>query len=92
MDATLSRTFVFPDGRGAVQAYQALVAVSGDPSHCFVSQKWVANHWSLIVWKLASYIRSKPDLISCWWSWDWVMNQIKYRYDYDVLIFGDTAC
>lgn len=79
MDATSAKNYIFPDGRGPAHAYQALVRLLGDSKHCFVGQNWVDNHWALIVWKLACYVRNKPDLMNSWWSWDWVVDQIKYR-------------
>ena len=79
MDATSAKDFVFQCGRGPVQAFEALLSVLGGPQHCHVSQKWISNHWTLVVWKLACYVRSKPELLNYLWLWDAAVNQIKYR-------------
>lgn len=43
------------------------------------SQKWVDNHWSMILWKLAGQVLAKPVLFAEKWNWDQVLNQLKYR-------------
>lgn len=42
---------------------------------------WVENHWALILWKLASLVRSKPSLFGEEkFSWEEMIRQLKYRY------------
>lgn len=45
----------------------------------FVTQKWVNNHWRLILWKLAGQIMAKPALYEEKWNWYEVLCQLKYR-------------
>lgn len=44
-----------------------------------VTSKWVDNHWSMILWKLAGVIQAKPGLFQELWQWGEVVNQLKYR-------------
>ena len=41
---------------------------------------WFENHWRLVVWKLASLVRAKPQLLSEKWSYCEIVRQLKYRY------------
>lgn len=75
MTSVLSDKFVFKCGRGEVEAEQALIDAGGT----FIVKGWIANHWSLIVWKLASLVRSKPDELKNWWNYEHALNQLKYR-------------
>lgn len=82
MDATSGGSYTFPCGRGAADAFftlQSLVAERIPEEKDLVTLPWVKNHWSLILWKVASYIRSRPDLLGEWWSFDRVMDQLRYR-------------
>lgn len=45
-----------------------------------ITLKWVNNHWSLILWKLASIVRAKPSLWKEKWTYWEVLRQLKYRY------------
>jgi breast cancer 2 susceptibility protein len=45
-----------------------------------ITQIWVNNHWSLILWKLAGIVRAKPALWEARWNFDEVVRQLKYRY------------
>jgi breast cancer 2 susceptibility protein len=44
-----------------------------------IALKWVTNHWSLILWKLASIVRAKPSIWEEKWSYSEVIRQLKYR-------------
>lgn len=46
-----------------------------------VTAKWVDNHWSLILWKLAGQVKAKPSLFEEKWNWYEVLCQLKYRYE-----------
>ncbi len=48
-------------------------------ARCTVSQKWVDNHFCLILWKLASTVRANPALYQQKWSFAEVIRQLKYR-------------
>lgn len=45
----------------------------------FVTKRWVDNHWSLIMWKLAGEVLAKPELFPTKWAWREVVEQLKYR-------------
>lgn len=75
MNSVLAKTYLFPCGRGQADALRAL-----DEANCApLESHWVKNHWALIVWKLASLVRSKPDELPVW-RWETVLDQLKYRY------------
>ncbi|KAM0754813.1 hypothetical protein T439DRAFT_309621 [Meredithblackwellia eburnea MCA 4105] len=80
MDAQAGRTFNFDDGRGINEALAGLI----DSGCSLVSLAWVKNHWALILWKLASYVRTRPDTLSTYWNFDATLNQLKYRYEKEV--------
>ncbi|KAJ8295952.1 Breast cancer type 2 susceptibility [Rhodotorula toruloides] len=87
MDSTSGASYTFPCGRGVADAFstlQALVAERMPEEKDLVTLPWVKNHWSLVLWKLASYVRSRPDLLDEWWSFERVMNQLRYRYEREV--------
>lgn len=42
--------------------------------------KWVQNHWSLILWKLAAYVYWQPTLVGMW-SFHSCLHQLRYRYE-----------
>lgn len=44
-----------------------------------LSLAWVTNHWRLILWKLAGQVRARPQVLKEKWSWQEVVNQLKYR-------------
>lgn len=45
-----------------------------------VGIQWVQNHWKMILWKLASIVRTNPQLFSEKWNYREVVRQLKYRY------------
>jgi len=46
--------------------------------------KWVDNHWSQILWKIAGQIRALPTLLEEKWTWTHVVEQLKYRYEREI--------
>ncbi|WOO83816.1 Breast cancer type 2 susceptibility [Vanrija pseudolonga] len=62
---------------GNVQAFERLKYEKCE----FVTQKWVNNHWRLILWKVAGQIMAKPALYEEKWNWYEVLCQLKYRYE-----------
>jgi breast cancer 2 susceptibility protein len=70
--------------KGAHEALRDLKAL-----RCAVTQKWVTNHWTLILWKLASLVRSRPDLLLEKWSYREVMRQLNYRYVQNPRVLGE---
>jgi breast cancer 2 susceptibility protein len=49
-----------------------------------ITDSWVKNHWSLIVWKLGNMIKAKPDERSHWWTFEAVWHQLLYRYEREI--------
>lgn len=43
------------------------------------TQKWVDNHWRLILWKIAGQVMAKPSLFDQKWNWYEVLCQLRYR-------------
>ncbi|TNY21422.1 Rad51-associated protein Brh2 [Rhodotorula diobovata] len=87
MDSTSGLAYVFPCGRGVSDAFaalQAVVAARVPEEKDLVTLQWVKNHWKLILWKAASYVRSRPDLLDQWWTFERVLDQLRYRYEREV--------
>ncbi|GAA6054204.1 hypothetical protein JCM3770_001390 [Rhodotorula araucariae] len=87
MDATSGTTYAFPCGRGVADAFaalQALVVERVPEEKDLVTLPWVKNHWALVLWKIASYVRSRPDLLGDWWTFERMMEQLRYRYEREI--------
>ncbi|SCZ93209.1 BZ3500_MvSof-1268-A1-R1_Chr6-2g08531 [Microbotryum saponariae] len=82
MDHMRAEKYAFPGGLGAAQALQSLFFAGCD----YATLPWVANHWSLVVWKLASYVRVEPTMYKQaeWWSFQAAIRQLKYRYEREI--------
>lgn len=63
------------DDLGIRAAFEALKADGAE----LATDRWVANHWCLILWKLAAQVRAKPSLIDEKFTWAEVIRQLKYR-------------
>ncbi|KAJ3394241.1 Breast cancer 2, early onset [Lobulomyces angularis] len=48
-----------------------------------ITHQWVSNHYSLIVWKLACFYRTFPDL-KYRWCWNEVLKELNLRYEVEV--------
>ncbi|KAL7754364.1 hypothetical protein RI367_000345 [Sorochytrium milnesiophthora] len=68
---------------GAREAHAELVARGARDPQC-ISMRWTANHYRWIVWKIACYVRRRPDLLQTWWSKEKVLHQLLYRYEREV--------
>lgn len=44
-----------------------------------VNAEWVRNHWSFILWKLATLVCACPDLVESKWSYEEATKQLLYR-------------
>ncbi|GAA5905377.1 uncharacterized protein JCM6883_006377 [Sporobolomyces salmoneus] len=87
MTSTSSKSYIFPCNRSVQDAFSSLKSLvstrcPGDES--LVTLPWVTNHWELIVWKLACYVRTRPDLYEKWWKFEFVMDQLRYRYEREI--------
>ena len=49
-----------------------------------ITEKWVKNHWALILWKLGSMVKAKPDEIKNRWTYEAVWHQLLYRYEREI--------
>jgi breast cancer 2 susceptibility protein len=95
MDFLSAASFVFPSGHSAKDAFaalQSLVAERMPEENDLVTLPWVHNHWSMIVWKLASYVRSRPDLKDEWWTFERAMDQLRYRFVLSYVSFPFRVC
>ncbi|ODO08518.1 hypothetical protein L198_00248 [Cryptococcus wingfieldii CBS 7118] len=46
------------------------------------TSRWVENHWTLILWKLAGLVQAKPELYEDMWNAEEVTKQLQYsRYE-----------
>jgi len=77
MTAHSAAGHVFEDGRSEKEALAAMLGAGCS----LATEAWVKNHWSLIMWKLASIVRSRPELVGDYWSFDGAVNQLLYRYE-----------
>ncbi|GAA5914284.1 hypothetical protein JCM5296_007234 [Sporobolomyces johnsonii] len=94
MDSTSSSDYVFSCGRSSQDAFlalQSLVASRSPDEKDLVTLPWVKNHWSLVVWKLACYVRSRPDLKDEWWRFEMVLDQLRYRYEREINLAHRSA-
>jgi breast cancer 2 susceptibility protein len=46
--------------------------------------RWVDNHWSQILWKIAGQIQAQPNLYGARWNWTEIVEQLKYRYEREI--------
>lgn len=75
MGSTSETPFSFDCGRGVKSALEQLLR-----DDCSLATlPWVENHWSLIVWKLAGLVRTRPELLAQYWRFEVAVNQLKYR-------------
>ncbi|PKI84953.1 hypothetical protein MVES_000917 [Malassezia vespertilionis] len=48
------------------------------------TEKWVVNHYAVILWKLAGMAAVCPVQAHMYWSYDAVLRQMRYRYEREV--------
>ena len=69
---------------GVEQFWRAFVLAPGVQSD-LISYRWFCNHYKLVVWKLAALEVSYPRVFAGrWLTPDWLMLQLKYRYDREI--------
>ena len=78
LDEVKARDYTFASAYGDLGPVEAFDAMRRAGARLF-NQRWVDNHWSLIVWKLAALARSRPDEWRRWWTFDAVVDQLLYR-------------
>ena len=45
----------------------------------YATEKWLTNHWSMILWKIAGEVLAKPELYASKWKWHEILSQLRYR-------------
>ncbi|KAG0321648.1 Breast cancer 2, early onset [Dissophora globulifera] len=80
-----ARDYRFDDW-GVEEAYHDLIALGAKPD--LLSKVWLSNHYRLIVWKLACYIRTWPEYFMSefrpWFAPARVVDQLSYRYEREI--------
>lgn len=73
------------NGKAGVEQFWETFRVSPGVDEKLISFKWFSNHYKQLVWKLASMECSYPELFAgrCLTP-DWLMVQMKYRYDREI--------
>jgi breast cancer 2 susceptibility protein len=67
--------------KGAAEAFEELCLWGMNQNLC--SSRWVTNHYTFVVWKLASMVLRLENCDHLW-SWDVVMDELKVRYEVEV--------
>lgn len=44
-----------------------------------MSEEWVSNRWSLVLWKKASMVCCKPELLNTTWKFENVCENLMYQ-------------
>eukprot|EP00842_Homolaphlyctis_polyrhiza_P004089 jgi/Hompol1/4681/HPOL_001797-RA len=81
--------FVFEIGGGVEQARQKLVEAGAQAN--LATDAWVRNHYRWIIWKLASQLRRFPHQYAEYWSFDSVVQQLRYRYEVEINLARRSA-
>lgn len=76
MDLKLAKAYCFEDEGVELNTDNALSRMKGCES---ATQKWVVNHWSMILWKLAGLIQAQYTLYDQLWTGGVVLDQLLYR-------------
>ncbi|KAJ8326805.1 hypothetical protein O5D80_004250 [Batrachochytrium dendrobatidis] len=70
------------DFQGHSAARSSIIAAGANQK--LANEAWVQNHYSLILWKLASLVRRFPFEYRTYLSFDTVVQQLKYRYEMEI--------
>ncbi|KAJ3189862.1 Breast cancer 2, early onset [Gaertneriomyces sp. JEL0708] len=92
IDSCTATTFAFVKNGsswGATEAREDLVALGANGS--LANELWVHNHYRWIVWKLASMVRTYPQLLDEYWSPAKVLTQLRYRYEREINLAQRSA-
>jgi hypothetical protein len=79
MTAPNATKYVFNGNWGFKEARHDMIKSGALPNR--TSLAWVENHYGLIVWKIASLIRSYPTKFAEQWTSKTILNQLLYRYE-----------
>ncbi|CAG8520479.1 12342_t:CDS:10 [Ambispora leptoticha] len=67
---------------GFKEAKDELIQCGADPE--LIDETWVKNHYGWILWKIASMIRSFPEIFQGWWCPTKVIEHLRYRYEKEI--------
>ncbi|KAF8932065.1 Breast cancer 2, early onset [Dissophora ornata] len=85
MTLAKARVYRFNDW-GVEEAYEDLITRGAKPD--LMPKVWLLNHYGLIVWKLASYVRTWPQHFHLesmsWFSPTKILDQLSYRYEREI--------
>ncbi|KAF9933275.1 hypothetical protein BGZ67_004354 [Mortierella alpina] len=88
MSLANAKTYNFEDW-GVDEAYLGLLSRGAKQE--LLSRTWLENHYAMIVWKLACYVRSWPEHLlaaaaagSGWFCPSKVLDQLAYRYEREI--------
>jgi len=86
-----ARCFAFEieGGYFGVSSAHAMLLEKSSTSGGDVPRRWVENHYTLILWKLAAYTRTLLD--DRYWNWTEVCRQLKYRYEREINLLQRSA-
>ncbi|KAI8999447.1 hypothetical protein BC832DRAFT_564320 [Gaertneriomyces semiglobifer] len=92
IDSCTAATFAFVKNGsswGVMEAREDLVALGANGS--LANELWAHNHYRWIVWKLASMVRTYPQLADEYWSPAKVLTQLRYRYEREINLAQRSA-
>lgn len=81
LDNALDYGFYDPQDETRHSSYREALELLRNEGCVNATTAWIENHWPLILWKLVSVIRSRPQLFTdgTLWTWSEVIRQLKYR-------------
>ncbi|KAI1315800.1 Breast cancer 2, early onset [Mortierella claussenii] len=84
MTLSMAQVYRFPSW-GIEEAYNELLS-RGATEH-LLPKAWLSNHYGLVIWKLACYVRTWPEQFFTGLSWftpEKTMDQLAYRYEREI--------
>ncbi|KAI8332030.1 hypothetical protein BC941DRAFT_437299 [Chlamydoabsidia padenii] len=88
----LARSYIFENNWGVQDAEKELLAAGALST--MLPEGWIENHYGWIVWKLARRLCMLPQYAKAdngdddtglwWWSPEYVLNQLLYRYEREI--------
>ena len=85
MTLDLAKLHTFKDHKGSTlgipEATSKLIEAGANPK--LATKEWVENHYTLIIWTLACYIRAFPKRFGSFglvWTFENVVKRLRFRY------------
>jgi hypothetical protein len=82
MTSSNATKYIFDGNWGPKEAREEMIKAGTLTSR--TPFNWVENHYGLIVWKIASLIRSYPNTFLSQWNSSTILNQLLYRYEREI--------